>query len=315
MIPPTRVEADDHVALLRRLAEAIDSPSRRRDEPDREVPLDVDTTIEASPREILQKQDFDQMSAAELAVAKAAIKRLRLPVSPVATRRFEAAGATGRIDMRASLRAALRQGGGTIWLKRRRPRRRHPPLVVLCDISGSMSRYSRVFLHFMHAVTNDRDRVHTFLFGTRLTNVTRHLRQRDVDLAVDRVTEAVEDWSGGTRIGETIQAFNRIWSRRVLGQGAIVLFISDGLDRDAGTGLGPAMERLHKSCRRLIWLNPLLRWSGFQPRAQGMRTILPHVDEFRPVHNLESLGALADALSRPAGRRLEAASAWPDRAA
>ena len=178
-----------------------------------------------------------------------------------------------------------------------------------------MQRYSRLFLHFMHAVTSDRDRVHTFVFGTRLTNITRHLRHRDVDVAMDRVAEAVEDWSGGTRIGETIERFNRAWSRRVLGQGAVVLFISDGLDRDGGEGLGEAMERLHKSCRRLIWLNPLLRWEGFEPRSQGMRAILPHVDEFRPVHNLASLEQLAEALSRPGGRRLEAASSWEMRAA
>jgi uncharacterized protein len=181
---------------------------------------------------------------------------------------------------------------------------------VLCDISGSMSRYSRTFLHFMHAVTNDRDRVYTFLFGTRLTNITRFLRYRDVDVALDKVAGAVEDWSGGTRIGQCLADFNRDWSRRVLGQGAVVLLITDGLDRDAGAGIGREMDRLHKSCRRLIWLNPLLRYEGFAPKSLGMRAILPHVDEFRPVHNLESLGELATALSRPGPRRLEAAAAW-----
>jgi hypothetical protein len=164
----------------------------------------------------------------------------------------------------------------------------------------------------MHAVTNDRDRVHTFLFGTRLTNVTRHLRHKDVDKALSEVAEAVEDWSGGTRIGTTLAEFNRDWSRRVLGQGAVVLFISDGLDRDAGAGLAKEMDRLHKSCRRLVWLNPLLRYEAFEPRSLGMRAILPHVDEFRPVHSLESLEALVEALSRPAPRRLEAAASWRD---
>ncbi len=173
-----------------------------------------------------------------------------------------------------------------------------------------MSRYSRLFLHFMHAVTNDRDRVYTFLFGTRLTNVTRFLRYRDIDVALDKVAGAVEDWSGGTRIGEALGEFNRNWSRRVLGQGAIVLLITDGLDRDAGIGIGAEMDRLHKSCRRLIWLNPLLRYEGFAPKSLGMRAILPHVDEFRPIHNLESLGELVAALSRPGPRRLEAAAAW-----
>lgn len=216
--------------------------------------------------------------------------------------------------MRATLRRTLRSGGASIDLARRRRRVRHPPLVVLCDISGSMSRYSRMLLHFLHALTNDRDRVHTFLFGTRLTNVTRHLRQKDVDVALERVAGAVEDWSGGTRIGQTIARFNRDWSRRVLGQGAVVLLITDGLDRDAGLGLDVQMERLHKSCRRLIWLNPLLRYEGFQPKSSGIRAIMPHVDEFRPVHNLKSLEDLAQALTRVGPRRRNGTRRWTEEA-
>jgi hypothetical protein len=162
----------------------------------------------------------------------------------------------------------------------------------------------------MHAVTNDRDRVSTFLFGTRLTSITRYLRQKDVDVALDRVAAAVEDWSGGTRIGQSLAEFNRRWSRRVLGQGAVVLLITDGLDREGGQGIAQEMDRLHRSCRRLIWLNPLLRYEGFAPKSQGMRAILPHVDEFRPVHSLQSLEELVDALSKPGRRRLEAAAAW-----
>jgi len=249
------------------------------------------------------------MSNAEIAAAKAAIRRLVPPLANLPTRRFAADPRGSRIDMRATLRAQLR-AGGLVSLKRKRRRTRPPPLVVLCDISGSMSRYSRLFLHFMHAVTNDRDRVHTFLFGTRLTTITRHLRHKDVDVALDRVAGAVEDWSGGTRIGQCLAEFNRRWSRRVLGQGAVVLLITDGLDRDGGIGIGQEMDRLHKSCRRLIWLNPLLRYQGFAPKSQGMRAILPHVDEFRPVHSLASLAELVVALSRPGARRLEAAAAW-----
>jgi uncharacterized protein with von Willebrand factor type A (vWA) domain len=214
--------------------------------------------------------------------------------------------------MRATLRATLRSGG-LLALKRKSRRTRPPPLVILCDISGSMSRYSRLFLHFMHAITNDRDRVYTFLFGTRLTNITRYLRHKDVDLALDRIAGAVDDWSGGTRIGECLSEFNRRWSRRVLAQGAVVILITDGLDRDAGVGIGREMDRLHKSCRRLIWLNPLLRYEGFAPKSLGMKALLPHVDEFRPVHNLESLGELVSVLSRPSERRLEAAAAWRER--
>jgi uncharacterized protein with von Willebrand factor type A (vWA) domain len=253
--------------------------------------------------------DFEKMSLEELARAKAAIARLRLPVQDVPTRRFAPDRRGARADLRATLRAALRSGG-LIELKRRSRRRRPPPLVVLCDISGSMSRYSRIFLHFMHSVTNDRDRVYTFVFGTRLTNITRYLRHRDVDLALDRVAEAVTDWSGGTRIGHALCEFNRLWSRRLLGQGAIVLLITDGLDRDAGAGLAHEMDRLHRSCRRLIWLNPLLRYEGFEPRSLGMKAMMPYVDEFRPVHNLESLETLIEVLSAPTTRRGTAAMPW-----
>jgi uncharacterized protein with von Willebrand factor type A (vWA) domain len=244
----------------------------------------------------------------ELARAKAAIARLRLPLFDVPPRRFAPDRRGARADMRATLRAALRSGG-LIELRRKSRRRRPPPLVVLCDISGSMSRYSRLFLHFMHSITNDRDRVYTFVFGTRLTNITRYLRYRDVDLALDRVAEIVADWSGGTRIGVCLAEFNRLWSRRVLGQGAVVLLITDGLDRDAGTGLAHEMDRLHRSSRRLIWLNPLLRYEGFEPRSLGMKAMLPHVDEFRPVHNLESLETLVNVISAAAQRQSAAAMA------
>src|SRR5437763_13091855 len=237
-----------------------------------------------SDREQLRGMDFEKMSLEELARAKAAIARLRLPVQDVPMRRFAPDRHGARADLRATLRAALRSGG-LIELKRRSPRRRPPPLVVLCDISGSMSRYSRIFLHFMHALTNDRDRVHTFVFGTRLTNITRYLRHRDVDVALSGVAQAVADWSGGTRIGGCLKEFNLRWSRRVLGQNAVVLLISDGLDRDMGEELSEAMDRLHKSCRRLLWLNPLLRYEGFEPRATGVRAMLPHVDAFLPAHN------------------------------
>ena len=258
-----------------------------------------------SQQEILQSMDFETMSAEEIAKAKAIISRMRLPIMRVPTRRYAPNPRGAKIDMRASLRSALRSGSDTIPLKRSARRHRHPPLVVLCDISGSMSRYSRMLLHFLHAVTNDRDRVFTFVFGTRLTNITRFLRYRDVDVALEKVAESVEDWSGGTRIGHCIKTFNSQWSRRVLGQGALVLLISDGLDRDSGEGLESEVERLHKSCRRLIWLNPLLRYEGFEPKSLGVRAILPHVDEFRAVHNLQSLQDVARALAHEMPRTEE----------
>jgi uncharacterized protein with von Willebrand factor type A (vWA) domain len=308
MLPAIR-GAEPAEEMNRRLAEALHGGEGSGKDRPRETEIEVDATMTFSDRELLRRMDFEKMSTAELAEARAAIRRMVLPLADVATRRFAPDPRGARTDMRATLRAQLRSGD--LWtLKRKRRRRRPPPLVVLCDISGSMSRYSRVFLHFMHAVTNDRDRVYTFLFGTRLTNITRYLRQKDVDLALDKVAVAVEDWSGGTRIGQCLAEFNRRWSRRVLGQGAVVLLITDGLDRDAGLGIGQEMDRLHKSCRRLIWLNPLLRYEGFAPKSLGMRAILPHVDEFRPVHSLESLSELVTALSRPGPRRLEAAAAW-----
>lgn len=293
----TSNEAPDEV--MRRLAEAL-APDKRPgegDSPDDEPPeLEIDASLTVSDKEVLRQQDFEQMSGEELAQAKRVMAAFRLPVRPLPTRRFESVSTGARIDMRRTLRQSLRSGGAVIDLARRRRRTRPPPLVVLCDISGSMSQYSRMLLHFLHAVSSDRDRVHSFVFGTRLTNISRQLRHRDVDEALEKVGESVADWAGGTRIGPCLDAFNRWWGRRVLGQGAVVLLITDGLDREGGDGLHGAMERLHRSCRRLIWLNPLLRYDRYAPKSLGARAILPHVDEFRPVHSLASLESLAAAL-------------------
>jgi uncharacterized protein len=274
-----------------RLSEALYSKREQAQQQEQQVEFDASLSFSAS--ELLQHADFETMTGAELAQAKKLIARLRLPIPEVQTRRFCPDARGARIDLPATLRASMRGGAQIIALKRRSRIARHPPLVVLCDISGSMSRYSRMFLHFLHAITNDRDRVHALVFGTRLTNITRHLRNRDVDIAMNRVASAIQDWAGGTRIGVCLAEFNRNWSRRLLAQNAVVLLISDGLDRDAGEGLGKQMERLHKSCRKLVWLNPLLRYQGFQPRPSGVRAMLPHVDAFMPVHNIESLVDLA----------------------
>ena len=281
---------------------------RTEEESQENVEIELDAVLTFSPQEVLQEMDFEDMSAEELAEAKRAIAALRLPIKPVPTRRFRADQLGRKIDMRATLRASLRSSGDLMPLKRRSRAERLPTLVVLCDVSGSMSRYSRMFLHFVHAVTNDRDRVHSFLFGTRLTNITRYLRHRDVDVAVGSASRAVSDWSGGTRIGPCLKDFNHYWSRRVLAQGALVLLITDGLDRDDLGILQAEVERLHMSCRRLIWLNPLLRYEGFKPEAGGVRTILPHIDDFRPVHNIASLMDIAAALSAPAAA--EQGAAW-----
>jgi uncharacterized protein len=294
-----RVPRDEAEAPLpARLAEAMSPPRQpdRAETEEREVELDAALTFSA--REVLQSRDFETMSVDELAQVKAMISRLRLPLPELTIRRTMPSSRGNQVDMRATLRAMTSARGAVVPLEWRKRRRRRPPLVVLCDISGSMDRYSRMLLFFLHAITNDRDRVHTLLFGTRLTNITRYLKHRDVDVAVARVSAAVSDWAGGTRIGACLEEFNRRWSRRLLGQGAVVLFISDGLDSDVGEGLGAEMDRLARSCRRLIWLNPLLRYDGFEARPAGIRAMLPYVDEFLPVHNFDSLMQLSTAFAR-----------------
>jgi uncharacterized protein with von Willebrand factor type A (vWA) domain len=269
-----------------------------RDEPD----VEIDARFTASGSEILRRTDFAQMTTVELAEAKRTISKLVLPVDEVRTRRFRRSNRPVAIDARATMRHAMRTGGTLILPRYREPKTIHPPLVVLADISGSMSQYTRIFLHFLHALGEHRRRVHAFLFGTRLSNVTRQMRHRDPDLAVEACSQTVSDWSGGTRIGETLKEFNRLWSRRVLGQGAVVLLITDGLEREDTDLLETEMDRLHRSCRRLVWLNPLLRFEGFEARARGVRAMLPHVDELRPVHNLEAMADLVAALSGEAPR-------------
>ena len=258
--------------------------------------------LTASDEEVLRQKDFAQMSAAEIAAAQEAIKRLALSLHQVKTRRLAPDRRGHRIDLRRTLRASLQGGGALIDLKRRGPATRVPPIVALLDISGSMGEYTRLFLHFLHAVTDARKRVHSFLFGTRLTNVTRALKTKDPDEALAACSTSVADWAGGTRIATSLAAFNRFWGRRVLGQGAVVLLITDGLERDADDRLAFEIDRLHRSCRRLVWLNPLLRFAGFEPKAHGIRTMLPHVDEFRAIHNLNSMADLVEALSEPRSR-------------
>lgn len=264
----------------------------QRDEPE----IEIDARFTSSGNEVLRSMDFAQMTTGEIAQAKQALSRLILPHDRVRTRRFKPSFRNRKVDPRATMRMSLKTGGELILPRFREHKTVHPPLVVLADISGSMSQYTRIFLHFLHVLTEKRRRVHTFLFGTRLTNVTRQMRFRDPDEALAECTTAVPDWSGGTRISETLREFNRLWSRRVLSQGAIVLLITDGLERESVDDLPQQMDRLQKSCRRLIWLNPLLRFEGFEAKAMGVRAMLPYVDEFRPVHNLDALSDLVAAL-------------------
>jgi uncharacterized protein with von Willebrand factor type A (vWA) domain len=283
-----------------RLAEALAAPPRAdagrppQDTPD---PLRFETAFSFSERERLQQADFESMTTAEYELAKQLAESVPLPVQPVRRRRHEAS-ARGTPDLRRSLRQMVREPA-TLLPAYTRPRFELPPLVVLLDISGSMDRYSRLFLHYVHGLTRRHLKVHTFTFGTRLTNITRCLRHRDPDLALKMADAQVQDWKGGTRIAASLDEFNRRWARRVLGANAAVLLVTDGLERDEGGALARAAAQLQRSAHELVWLNPLLRFEGFQPRAAGIRTLLAHVDRFLPVHNLASLADLARALRAP----------------
>ncbi len=288
-----------------RAAEGLSDGHRNRPEPEADQPpdeIEVDARLTFSDQEKLHARDFEQMSAAEIAEAKRAIARLSLPVRPLLSRRTAPAPLGNLPDWRRTLRTSMRNGGVPV-LARRKRQIRWPNLVALCDISGSMAAYSRMLLHFLHAAANSKgagwSKVHVFTFGTRLTNVTRHLRHRDVDEALMQAGHEAQDWDGGTRIGACLENFNKTWSRRVLGQGAVVLLITDGLDRDDPDRLARQAERLHLSARRVIWLNPLLRWDGFEAKARGVRALLPHVDTFCAAHNIDSLTELSGLLSDP----------------
>jgi uncharacterized protein with von Willebrand factor type A (vWA) domain len=295
-----------------RIHEALFSGLDDKLKKEREIELDARLTV--SDREVLQKKDFAQMTSAEIAKAKEAMKRLVMPLAEVRTRRLKPHPRGHLIDIRRTLRASMKGGGDYIDLRFIGPKTKPPPIVALLDISGSMSQYSRIFLHFLHELTDARKRVSTFLFGTRLTNVTRALRERDPDDALAACSASVPDWSGGTRIASALHVFNKQWARRVLTQGAIVLLITDGLERDTDDSLAFEIDRLHRSCRRLVWLNPLLRFEGFEARARGIKTMLPHVDEFRAIHNLESMAALVAGLQR-GGDRAGNPKAWMQKVA
>ncbi len=296
LLPRVETNTPPPVRENRRLADAL-FPGRPVSPP---LPpadeLELDARLTWSDRELLRKADFETMTADEFRRARQLMSSLRLAFEPLRTRRLEPARRPGRADWRATLRQMGRRGGDLAAPCWSRPRLQPAPLVLLADISGSMSRYSRMLLHFAHLLGQAPPRVESFVFGTRLTRTTRWLRHRDPDVAVSRVTRAVRDWSGGTRIAECLREFNRRWARRVLPGGATVLLVTDGLEHGGREELAFEMERLRKSCRRLLWLNPLLRYAGFEPRAGGMRAMLPHVDALLPVHNLESLEQLVAVL-------------------
>ena len=304
--PPDR----DRGAADRRARDAMGGPDpeARQDVPLREeVTLDAQATASASEK--LGGMDFEQMSSAELAEATRAVRALRLAARPLPLRRSRpSVRPTGKADLRATLAQARRTGGEIGAILRRAPATRPPDLVAICDISGSMAGYSRILMQFFHAVAHTPGqgwgRVSAFTFGTRLTNVTRALRLKDPDQALAAAGRAAQDWEGGTRIAEALHDFNRDWSRRVMSRGAVVILVTDGLERGDTAQLSHEIERLHLSARSLIWLNPLLRYDAFAPKAAGIRAMLPHVDHFHACHSLESLQQLAAVLSPGAPRPL-----------
>lgn len=264
--------------------------------------IELEAELGWSDFEALRSTDFGTMTNEEWDAARRIVSQMHLLQKPEPTRRMVASRTAGRIDWQRTMKASAR--GASLFPPRyKHPRMRPSPLVIVADISGSMSKYSRMLLHFAHALMRGEARVEAFVFGTRLTPITRALKARDPDVALASVTRIVKDWSGGTRICASLTEFNRLWSRRVLAQNATVLLITDGLEHGDTAQLGFEMERLAKSCRRLVWLNPLLRFDGFEPRAAGIRAMLPWADDFVSAHNIESLQHLAAVLVAPGLRR------------
>ena len=298
LLPTLEAPGEPVAAPHRRLLEALSSVSAS--DRDSGTHVEIDPSGSWSRREVLRQKDFQDMSLEEETQTKHLLRSEILPSFEVTTRRFRPHPFGHRYDLRRSMRLVLRNNGEFIELARKRRLRRPPPLVLICDISGSMSRYSRAFIMFAHLVSSRRRDVYTFVFGTRLTNITRRLADKDIDKALAAVSEDVKDWDGGTRIAECLERFNVDWNRRVLAQSAVVVLLSDGLERDSKADLDFQMQRLHRSCRQLVWMNPMLRYSEFEPKAMGIKTMLPHVDLFLPAHNIESLLGLSRLLQRAA---------------
>jgi uncharacterized protein with von Willebrand factor type A (vWA) domain len=294
----------------KRLLEAL---GRIADGESEETETAIDRSQSWSQLEVLRKKDFEQMSLAELSEARALLQREITPLAAQKTRRYRPDPVGHRYDLRRSMQLMTRNNGQLLTLARKRRRLRRPPVVLLCDISGSMSAYSRVFLYFAHALATVNPRVHTLVFATRLTNVTRHLETGDADQALAAAARDVRDWDGGTRIASCFECFNLDWNRRLLAQNAVVVLLTDGLERDSADMLARQTERIRRSCRQLIWLNPMLRYRDFRPQAAGIRAMLPHVDRFLPAHNLRSivdLIGILDQAGAPHARADATPSAW-----
>ncbi|MFQ5570736.1 MAG: VWA domain-containing protein [Rhodothermales bacterium] len=301
LLPQTDVPPPERPKQQTRAHQALTEAGKKntgiRPRPSNEEKTKIEFLATYSADEVLRKKDFADFTVEEVAAARAFIRHMRWPIEPHRVRRHSPREKGRRLHMRGTMRRALHHHGELLDLRYQGPKKKMRPVVVLCDISGSMEPYARMLLHFMHAVTGGLRRVESFVFGTRLTRITRYLRRRDVDDAVGTTAREVNDWAGGTRIGEALKEFNYTWLRRVLRSGGVVLIISDGCDRGDTDLLGREMARLARNCHRLIWLNPLLGYEAYQPLTRGMQAALPHIDDFLPVHNLDSLQQLGEILA------------------
>ena len=289
-----RVSEDGNTEVaIRRLMESLAADETTDDS---DAVIEIDRSASYSRRELLRHKDFEQMSLQEQSEARQLLREEIHVIKDVSTRRFRPHPFGHRYDLRRSMQLMLRNNGQLIELAKKKRRLRPPALVLICDISGSMSRYSRIFLHFAHALSSRRQTVHSFVFGTRLTNISHRLMDKDVDRALAQVSDEVQDWDGGTRIADCLERFNVDWGRRVLAGHSVVILLSDGLERDSDSDLEFQMQRLHRTCDQLIWMNPMLRYEHFEAKAMGIRTMLPHVDLFLSAHNLESLAQLGQIL-------------------
>lgn len=286
-------ESGNKEAPVRRLMESL-AQEETVDEND--TIIEFDRSASYSRQEILRQKDFEQMSLQEQSEAKQLLREEFDVIREIPMRRFRSHPFGHRYDLRRSMQLMMRNNGQLVELAKKKRRLRPPALVLICDISGSMSSYSRIFLHFAHAMSSQRRSVHSFVFGTRLTNISHRLADKDVDRALAQVSQDVQDWDGGTRIADCLERFNVDWGRRVLAGRSVVILLSDGLERDSESDLEFQMQRLHRTCDQLIWMNPMLRYEQFEAKAMGIKAMLPHVDLFLPAHNLESLVQLGQIL-------------------
>jgi uncharacterized protein with von Willebrand factor type A (vWA) domain len=297
LLPTIERGAEDGYSAeaIRRLMESL-APCQTQDDGD--VVIEVDQSAAYSRRELLRHKDFEQMSLQEQMEARQLLRQEMNVIRDVRTRRFRPHPLGHRYDLRRSMQLMMRNNGQLVELAKKKRRQRPPALILICDISGSMSRYSRIFLHFAHALSSRSQVVHSFVFGTRLTNISHRMVDKDVDRALAQVSNDVRDWDGGTRIGDCLERFNVDWGRRVLTGHSVVILLSDGLERDSAADLGMQMQRLQRTCDQLIWMNPMLRYAHFEAKAMGIRTMLPYVDLFLAAHNLESLAQLGQILQQ-----------------